>query len=454
MSPFRHIAITLALGGALAARPAAGMQSAIQRTVLDNGMEIIVIENHAVPLATVLVVVRNGAMTQEPRDQGLAHLYEHVLFRSYRGDPLAFATEATYLKARFNGFTSEEVVAYYLVLPSTNAGKGIELLARMLRDARFSDRDLKDERPVVLDELHRAEADPEQALERRASRLLWGESWSRKDPSGDSASLQGITVERLRETYARYYVPNNAALIITGDVSAAVVIAAARERFGQWERGPDPFRALPHPPIAPMTGHAAVLMAEPVAHATILVQFRGPSANQDTAATYAADVLCDVLNERSSGFQRRLIDNGLFQSIQCTYQTLNHVGPITFSGETTREGAASALNILVAELDELDRLEDVTEENLLVAKRRRQLRGALARESGATLAPGVAYWWASGGMDYYESYQERVNSRTIDDLRQFARRYVVAQPKVMAVLAPEGTIAQIRALVSPPPRAP
>ena len=92
MSPFRRIAIPLLVSGLLA-RPAAGMQSAIQRTVLDNGMDVIVIENHSVPLATIVVAVHNGAMTQEPRDQGLAHLYEHLLFRSYKGDPLAFATE-------------------------------------------------------------------------------------------------------------------------------------------------------------------------------------------------------------------------------------------------------------------------------------------------------------------------------------------------------------------------
>jgi zinc protease len=453
MSPFRRVAITLVVSGLLV-RPAAGMQSGIQRTVLDNGMEVIVIENHTVPLATIVVAVHNGSMTQEPRDQGLAHLYEHLLFRSYKSDPFAFSTETFLLEGQYNGFTSEEVVAYYVVVPAANAVKAIELLARMLRNARFSDRDLKEERPVVLDEVHRAESDPERALTRRALRQLWGESWSRKDPLGDSASVQGVTLERLKETYARYYVPNNAALIITGDVSTPGVIEAATKRFGEWARGPDPFQTLPHPPIAPLTRQALVLMAEPIPNVTILVQYRGPSADQDTAATYAADLLCDVLNERTSAFQKRLVDNGLLQSIDCSYQTLKHVGPITFSAETTPEAAASALNILVGELDELGALQDVTDENLLVAKRRRLLRSALARESGATLAPSVAHWWASGGMDYYESYHARMNARTIDDLRQFAQRFIVAQPRVMAVLGPERTIAQVRALFSSPQRGP
>src|SRR2546422_5457876 len=65
----------------------------IHRTTLDNGLDIVVAENHAVPLATVLVAVRNGAFTQEPAERGLAHLYEHVLFRSYKGDPNAFGRD-------------------------------------------------------------------------------------------------------------------------------------------------------------------------------------------------------------------------------------------------------------------------------------------------------------------------------------------------------------------------
>src|SRR4029077_2864251 len=90
----------------------------IHRTTLDNGLEVVVAENHAVPLATALVAVRNGAFTQEPDERGLAHLYEHILFRSYNGDPNAFGTAAGRLNAAYNGFTSSEVVSSFLMVPS------------------------------------------------------------------------------------------------------------------------------------------------------------------------------------------------------------------------------------------------------------------------------------------------------------------------------------------------
>ena len=122
----------------------------IHRTTLDNGLDIVVAENHAVPLATVLVAVRNGAFTQEPDERGLAHLYEHILFRSYNGDPNAFGRAASRLNAASNGFTSSEVVSYFLMVPSQNVDGAIDLIAGLFQDARFSNQDLKEERPVVL----------------------------------------------------------------------------------------------------------------------------------------------------------------------------------------------------------------------------------------------------------------------------------------------------------------
>src|SRR5215510_3219648 len=135
----------------------ASADSSVQRTTLDNGLQVIVAENHTVPIVTVLIAVRNGAMTQDSGDEGLAHLYEHLLFRSYKGDPDAFALEASDLDADWNGTTAEEVVTYYLAPPSKNALRAIALLARLVQRPRFNAHDLTDERPVVLNELQRDE---------------------------------------------------------------------------------------------------------------------------------------------------------------------------------------------------------------------------------------------------------------------------------------------------------
>jgi zinc protease len=419
----------------------------IRRSHLDNGLDMIVVENHAVPLATVLVAVRNGAFTQDSADQGMAHLYEHLLFRSYGGRPDAFAIEATRLNGRFNGATSQEVVYYHVTVPSRNVEQGIKLVARLVRDARFSNGDLKDERPVVLDELQRDESDPEDQLQRHVDRILWGASWCRKDVRGDSTSLAGITLDRLKQTYARYYLPNNAALIVTGDVSSDRVFDQARDAFRDWRSGPDPFVDHPIPAIAPRTTSTAVVVAADVRDVTIRVTLQGPGVGQDVAATYAADVLFDVLDDPASAFQHRLVDQGPFQSVSGYYRTLDHIGPIEIVGKTTPERAEEALISLLDELDSLDSLEGVSEEDLAIAKKHREVSMALTLERTSLLAPQLAGWWASAGLDYYVGYHDRMATQTVDDLRRFARAYIVARPRVIGVLAPPETTQQLAAVL-------
>ena len=417
----------------------------VHQATLENGLQVIVVENHTVPLATVLVAVRNGAFTQDSADQGLAHLYEHMLFHSYRHDPSAFAVEATYLKGRYNGGTGDEVVYYYVALPSNNVDGGIRVIARLIQGADFTNVDLKDERPIVLEELQRGESDPEERLERQVSRALWGSSWSRKDVGGDSSTLAGITLERLRATYARYYVPNNAALIVTGDVASDRVVEQARQLFRDWKAGPDPFASQPIPPVVPRHTSSAVLVADNVPDVTIRIVLQGPSVGLDTAATYGADLLFDLLNAPTSAFQRRMVRNGPFQSVSGTYVTLNHTGPIEFVGKTTPGRAREALLALVGELDDLGSLAGITEEDLAMAKKRHRVRGALATERTAMLAPYLASWWSSAGMDYYLTYRARLASRTVADLRRFAADYVTSKPRVIGVLAPPATIQALSA---------
>src|SRR5438445_12278738 len=109
---------------ALPARAIEAQQATLERrvhqTVLENGLQVIVVENQTVPLATVLVAVRNGAFTQDSAEQGLAHLYEHILFRSFHGRAEAFALQATRLNGRFNGPTPPDAVSYFALVPSNH----------------------------------------------------------------------------------------------------------------------------------------------------------------------------------------------------------------------------------------------------------------------------------------------------------------------------------------------
>ncbi len=438
--------VSLFLAAALASSVAAqqdARQRAVQHTVLDNGLQVLVVENHAVALATALVAVRNGAFTQEPREAGLAHLYEHVIFRAFKNSPSAFAQEVAAINGTYNGSTAEEVATYYVIAPSENVDKAMSLLGELLPRARFVSIDLEEERPVVLDELAREQSDPERVLYRRVGQELWGDAWHRRDVIGDSASLANITLDRVKETFERYYVPNNSALVVTGDVSSAEVLAAAERYFGEWPRGPDPFSGSTAAPFEPLSGHRLVALPESVQDFSIVVEFLGPSVRTDTADTYAADALVAVLNEPTSRFQQRLVASGMFQYLDARYRTLNDVGHITFSGKTTPERARGAVDALIAALDQPTVLLAISDEDLAIGRKRQALGSALALEQTATLAPNLGYWWATAGIDYYLSYHERLNQQTRNDLRRFAERYLMKQPRAIGLLGPSYTVERV-----------
>lgn len=442
MTSVRHrwLVVALVLGAlGVQVAPAAAQHSrlaeAVRITTLDNGLQVIVAEDHAVPLVTVLVAVRNGAFTQEPRDEGLAHLYEHILFRTYEGDVNAFWREMGELGAAANGTTSAEVVDYYIQVPSKRAKDAMRVLARLVRNAKFKEADLNAERPIVLDELRRNQSDPERKLVRAVERTLWGDSWSRKDVGGDSTSLAGLTLERVRDTWGRFYIPNNAALIVTGDVDAAEIVREAAKQFGSWRRAPEPFASGDGPPIEPMKGRRAIVMGGDTEDVTIVLAWQGPSARRHTRDTYPADALFEIFNAPTSAFQQRLVNAGLFRWLSGGYQTLDYVGPIMIRGQTSPERAQEALTVLLDEVDRLDELEGVTDEDLALAKKSREVTDALAFELGAALAPDIAHWWSSAGMTYYTGYPEKLNGQSRDDLARFARTYIAGKPLVIGVLA-------------------
>jgi zinc protease len=330
------IALLILLPTALAAQRAE-LERHIKRTTLPNGLEIIVVENHGVPLVTVEADVKNGSFTQGPEYEGLSHLYEHMFFKANAKypNPDDFVARASELGAEFNGTTAEERVNYYLTIPRDSAESGMKFLAAALITPLFTKEELDREREVVIGEYDRNESNPVFDLTTAMGKALWTTAWSRKNPLGERAIIESTTPEKMKFIQKRYYVPNNTAIIIAGDIAADKAFALARNVYGGWQRGADPEITDPVPPIPPLTHDTAVIVEQPIGSVVVMLQWQGPSAKGDPASTYAADVFSDVLNQPGSRFQRRLVDSGLFHAIGVNYYTLNHVGPITIQGETS-----------------------------------------------------------------------------------------------------------------------
>ena len=410
----------------------------LRRKVLANGLEVIVVENHGVPIATLEIDVRNGAFTQSPEYAGLAHMYEHMFFKANRTlpEPEAFTDRAAELGAVYNGSTREEVVNYFLSLPADSVEGGLRFLAGALREPLFLEEELKREKEVVLGEYDRNEAQPGFTLNQKSTELLYPGQFSRKNTIGDRTVIANVTPEQMRTIQRKYYVPNNCALIVTGDVDPERIFALAERIFGDWPRGADPFVADPIPPIPPLTENKALIVEEPINAVVVQLQWQGPSVGKDPGATYAADVFSDALNTPGSTFQKNLVDTGLWQGIGVNYYTLNQTGPITIQGQTTPDKLRPAMAALEREIARFTDPTYVTSRELEAVKAQRATSSAFGIEKASEIAHTIGFWWSVASLDYFMGYNDTMAQQRITDLMRYTGTYIVGKPRVTSVLLP------------------
>jgi len=414
----------------------ADLEKVIRRQVLPNGLEVVVAENHGVPLATLEVVVRNGAFTQTPEYAGLAHLYEHMFFKANDRYPEPEQTieRASQLGAVFNASTREELVNYYLTIPSDSIIGGMDFLAAALLSPKFLAEELSREREVVIGEYDQNESSPYFRFDQEMGQRLWTTQFSRKNTIGDRDVIRATTPAKMRAIKDLYYLPNNSLLIVSGDVNPDSVFARAARVFGGWKRGPDPFVTAPVPPIPPLTKNQGYIREEDVNLASVQIQWHGPSVRKDEQATFVADVFSDLLNAPASRFQKKLVDSGLWEGVVVNYYTLNNVGPITISGQASPGKLRAALKALDAEVREVVKPGYFNLAELEAAKAERAVSSAFGRERSSEFAHTIGFWWSVSGLEYYMKYVDEMGRQTPAQLVDYARKYIIDRPHITGVL--------------------
>lgn len=404
--------------------------------VLDNGLEVVVIENHLTPIVTIELAVRNGSFTEGPEYAGLSHLYEHMFFKGNKNfkTSQSFLSYLSKIGAIWNATTREEVVTYYFTLPSMNIESGMELMANTIQTPLFDKQELEREREVVLGEFDRHEASPFFVFNRVLDSITWGDNFTRKEPIGQRPVIKTATTEKMRYIQHKYYIPNNSLLIVAGDVDSLEVKKLAEQYFSSWERGPDPFADDPPPFPDPLERSYFVQVPAPVDLVQVQYQWHGPSVSLDPEATYAADVFIFILQQNQSRFQRRLVESGLAQSAGFGYYTQNYTGPISVSIATSPEKTEAAMKVLWDEIQAFDSPDYFTDEELETAKAILRVDHLYDAEETTELTHTLGFWWSTtGGLDYFRGYLDNLSQVTREDIRQFVRKYMKGKNYILGV---------------------
>ena len=420
--------IAIASNGAAAA-------ASYKKGKLPGGLETVALEDHKVPLITIVLTAKAGSMTETIESSGLTHLWEHMFFKGNKllANQEAFNRRVRELGMIFNGDTSPEKVRYYFTLPSVFLEQGLEFMANAIRTPLLEQNELERERHVVLNEYDRDASQPGFDLYRLKRKILYGSKGYLRDPLGERHIIEKATREQLLAIKEQVFVPSNSCLLVAGDFDPAELSVLINKYFGDW-RDPQGWRPPNPPPFPSFPPSQEVVMTHDEAkNVSVVLVYDGPKARTAPKDSFAADMLSQLLDLRSGRFHQKFVESGLSIASGVGYYTQSQTGEVNIFALAQPEKAIKVKQLLAAEPKHWLEKDYFTEEQLADIKRRLTVEHKLQVNKPSEYINTLAFWWAITGFDYYDSYIENLQKTTLDDVHAFVAKYLAGKPYLTTV---------------------
>jgi predicted Zn-dependent peptidase len=437
--PFPAIALLV-----LAAAPLQAQKKAppidFESFTLDNGLSVIVHEDHSTPIVAVTMWYDVGSAHEEEGRSGFAHLFEHMLSQETenlgQGELRRLVTAAGGTR---NATTNYDRTAYYEVLPSNRLNLALWLHAERLGRLQVTKENFEREREVVKEERRlRIENQPYSEGVETLDTLVADWPPYNHTVIGSMADLNAATADDVRAFYRKYYVPNNATLVVAGDVTVDQVRQMAEEYLGGIPRGADP------PPLPPLTptprtdGERRTTVQDELANVPAYIAgFNIPPISAEDS--YALELLSSVFSQgESSRLHQRLVKDE--QAALVVFSQLDsRLGPgVFFFAALPNQGVAiERIEALIDEEVEKLKTEGVTERELQKAKNQLRSNEIMSRQTVFAKANELqTYRYYYGDVSQINDNLESYMDVKVDDIRRVAREYLATVNRTVVVVVP------------------
>ncbi|MFQ5699613.1 MAG: M16 family metallopeptidase [Myxococcota bacterium] len=405
------------------------------RTTLQNGLEVMLLEDHSAPVVALNVWVHVGSADERPSEAGMAHVFEHMLFKGTERravGEIARTVEAA--GGNINAFTSFDMTVYHITMSSRDTAVGVDVLSDAVLHSSFDPDELRKEKQVILEEIRRGEDSPGQVL----SKALFAEAFRahpyRRPVIGTPDSVVSFTREQLLDFHRRWYVPNNMTFVVVGDFDPRSVLSQIRAAFEAREPRPDVShsRAAEPEPQQP----AGEVVRRDFEQTQMGLAFLGTSIRD--ADTPYLDLLGMVLGGgETSRLYRDLKDRRrLVHSVSAGAYT--PFDPGLFMIDVTLE-PEKIDETLPAIREEITKLAQLGPSQVELDRARTNLLSSQVHEKETMegQARKIGYWETlGGGIEAEQRYLDAVRRATRDDLQHVASRYLQAQHVRIVALLP------------------
>ena len=408
---------------------------------LDNGMEVVVIPDHRAPVVTHMVWYRAGAADELPGESGIAHFLEHLMFKGTKDHPEgAFSKMINSVGGNENAFTSDDVTAYHQTVARQHLGEMMRFEADRMSNLVLDEAAVATEREVILEERRsRIDNEPAAQLSEAVSAALYQNSRYGIPTIGWASEMAKLDLSDALSWYDRYYTPNNAILIVAGDVTEAEVRALAADTYAKVPRRFDPpprCRAEEPPPLAART----VTLADPkVTQPSMQRVYLVPSyATGEPGEAAALDILSEILGGGTTSrlYRNLVVDQAVAAGAGAFYRS-NLLGDTMFGfygtprGDGTLDQVEAAIDAEIAALV----ADGVTEEEVANAKRKLIAATVYAADSSSSMARAIGMAITSGGtLAEAQAWPSTIDAVTLEEVNAAARKYLDIRRSVTGYL--------------------
>jgi len=400
-----------------------------QSFTLDNGMQVVVIPNHRAPVVAHMMWYKVGAADEKPGLSGMAHYFEHLMFKGTDTlEPGEFSRIVKTLGGEDNAFTGQDYTAYFQIISKEHLEKVMEMEAdRMVNLAPPADHYASEKKVVLEERRQRTENDPRGLFSEQLRSALFVNHPYGTPVIGWMSEIKDYQWEDVKKFYDKWYAPNNAVLVVSGDITAEELKPRAQRIYGQIPVKDIPERA--RPAVPPAIGTTHLELQDPSIHQPVLqIMLIAPNYADQKEDALALEVLQDILSGGPTTrlYKNLVVDEKLATSVSLYYSS----GAFDYGTIGISATPAPGIDLMELEQAVFEQLRDVikngvSEEEVRDAIQRLQDDAVYARDSvkGPAMIFGQALSTGSSVQDV-ENWPEEIAKVTPEQVQAAAEKYL------------------------------
>jgi zinc protease len=434
----------LAFAACFAAGTASAELYGAQGAMLPNGMQVVVIPNHRTPVVSHMVWYRTGAADERPGKSGIAHFLEHLMFKGTPKYPGGIMDEVVARNGGDqNAFTSYDFTAYYQNIAVDRLPLVMDIEADRMRNLVLDPKEVATEREVIIEERRmRIENQPAAILDERLDAGLWMTNRYGTPIIGWEAEMKGLTREDAFEFYKQAYAPENAILVVSGDITMKELMPLAEKYYGAVARGGEAVKRERSTYLAP-TADVTVSYADArVRQPRWWRKWVAPSYNVgDKADTYALTVFEEIAGGGSTSklYRALVVDRKIAADVRASYD-FGAISYGTFTISASPNPGVTVEQLQAAIEEEVAKIINggVSDEDVKRAKDRILAGLVFAKDSSLGAAQAVGAMLVVGiPLEEIEAMPDRLKAVTADQVRSAARKVIENSSSGTAILLPK-----------------